>query len=132
MKGEFVFYDKHERAVHLGDTCYLKMLNITGIITRESGGDYCFDKAFLVKDYSDELELVVGNREEDGMNEWVITFRDIKTLGHLQKMNIISYLPDMHEELKILFAKTTMSQEELEAIDGIEKVRKPRVGTLCV
>lgn len=62
---------------------------------------------------------------------FVLRYRDEETLERLKAMDIISYLPGLHEQLKFLFVNSTLTQEELEAIDGVTDVRKPRMGTLC-
>lgn len=75
-----------------------------------------------------EMEKKVEIIEND---RFVVTYRDEETLERLKAMGIISYLPDLHEQLKFLFVNSTLTLDELEAIDGVMKVRKPRIGKLC-
>lgn len=66
-----------------------------------------------------------------GDNRYVISYRDAETLERLKKMGIISYLPELHEELRFFFANSKLTHAELEAIEGVTAVRVPRVGSLC-
>lgn len=60
-----------------------------------------------------------------------LKYRDEETLERLKAMDIISYLPDLHKQLRFLFVRSPLSREELEAIDGVLKVEDIRIGTLC-
>lgn len=62
MEKEFVFYDKNEKPVYLGDTCYCKLVDTTSTITKRDG-KYYFDNGFLVNDYSDHIELVAEQQK---------------------------------------------------------------------
>lgn len=74
---------------------------------------------------------VVKKVETVEEERFVLRYRDEETLERLKAMDIISYLPGLHEQLKFLFVNSKLTLEELEAIDGVTDVRKPRMGTLC-
>lgn len=79
-----------------------------------------------------EEKILSSKKEGSHLNRWVVKFSDLKTVETLKEMGILHYLPKFHEKLKFAFVETTMSQEEVLAIEGIESVREEAVGTLFV
>lgn len=66
------------------------------------------------------------------MKKWVVKFKDLETIKVLEDMGILSYKPSLHEDLKFVFIKTDMSQEEILNIKGIESCRPEAKGTLFI
>ena len=63
------------------------------------------------------------------MQKWVVKFDDMETVDILEQMGIISYKPLFYNELKFVFIKTDMTEEEVLKIKGVLNCRKPWIGT---
>ncbi|MCA1064866.1 hypothetical protein QTG56_24980 (plasmid) [Rossellomorea sp. AcN35-11] len=66
------------------------------------------------------------------MRTWVVWFEDLGTVDHLESLGILSHKPLFMKELKIVFIKTDMKEEEILNIKGITDCREPSVGTVQV
>lgn len=64
------------------------------------------------------------------MNKYVLTIKDDATLERLYDLNIVSYVPKLTDA--IVFVRTTMTPEQLMALEGVLHCREASVGTLNV
>lgn len=66
------------------------------------------------------------------MKKWIVHFDNAKIVETLERLEILSYIPTLYEELKFVFIRTDMSKEEILRIEGITKVTESRIGSLNV
>jgi hypothetical protein len=60
------------------------------------------------------------------MQKWIVRFDDLETVELLKNMGLVTYVPTLYKDTKIVFIETDLSEEEILNIKGITSIAKSR------